>query len=313
MSRIELRKKITLSALVLGLAAGACLWTTQTQAWTLRFGQETKFQNQNELQNQTDTWVPITRGIDFMRSVSKSPLQKVCVLRVDTQEEGIHFYTNGRYPDFQDGDRETERTTTVEFLEVNHLAAAVNANFYTPFNAGTRTTKGPSGVTGLAISEGVLVSTSDPNFPAFTVSSNGVCSIKVVQPQDSLEGIRTAVAGNMIVLQDGKVVKQDNQDIHPRTAVGISQDNHYVYLMTIDGRQPLSSVGATYEEVGAWLLKFGAYNGLNLDGGGSTTMVIRAQNGKSQVLNTPIGNANIPGYLRHNGNHLGVRLDSVAP
>ena len=66
-------------------------------------------------------------------------------------------------------------------------------------------------------------------------------------------------------------------------------------------------MGASLEEVGKWLKSFGAWEGLNLDGGGSTTMVVRGENGKAKVMNVPIGNANIPGYLRHNANHIGVR------
>jgi exopolysaccharide biosynthesis protein len=60
----------------------------------------------------------------------------------------------------------------------------------------------------------------------------------------------------------------------PRTAVGVSANGRYVYLITIDGRQPGFSDGATLFETAEWLRRFGAYQGLNLDGGGSTTMRI---------------------------------------
>ena len=183
----------------------------------------------------------------------------------------------------------------------------MNANFYSPFNSHTRTTRGPSNVIGLAVSEGELVSKAQEEYPSFTVSSNKVCKIGIIKPGDSLEGIRTAVAGNAIVLKNGEITHQESDDVHPRTAIGISQDGRYVYLMTIDGRQPGFSMGASLEEVGKWLKSFGAWEGLNLDGGGSTTMVVRGENGKAKVMNVPIGNANIPGYLRHNANHIGVR------
>ena len=136
--------------------------------------------------------------------------------------------------------------------------------------------------------------------------SNGVKSIRAIKEEDSLDGIRTAVAGRPIILKDGEIVKQSDETVNPRTGVGISKDNRYVYFITIDGRQ-VQSIGATLENEAKWLKKAGAWDGLNLDGGGSTTMVIRTPEGETKVLNSPIGNANIKGYLRNNANHIGVR------
>lgn len=56
------------------------------------------------------------------------------------------------------------------------------------------------------------------------------------------------------------------------------------------------------------MLEFGAWEALNLDGGGSTTMATRDAQGKAKVLNSPVGNANLPGVLRYNANHLGAVL-----
>jgi exopolysaccharide biosynthesis protein len=60
---------------------------------------------------------------------------------------------------------------------------------------------------------------------------------------------------------------------NPRTGAAISQDWHTLILATVDGRQA-DSVGMTCAELGALLKEFGGYNGMNFDGGGSTTMVI---------------------------------------
>ena len=57
--------------------------------------------------------------------------------------------------------------------------------------------------------------------------------------------------------------------------VGISQDKKYVYLVTIDGRQPNFSVGTSLFECANILLQLGAYDAVNLDGGGSAMLVIR--------------------------------------
>ena len=75
--------------------------------------------------------------------------------------------------------------------------------------------------------------------------------------------------------------------------------------MTIDGRQLGHSEGATTAETAEWIRKFGAHNALNLDGGGSTALVIRGPDDKPLVLNRPAGTRE-----RRVGNHLGVRARS---
>jgi hypothetical protein len=69
---------------------------------------------------------------------------------------------------------------------------------------------------------------------------------------------------------------------HPRTAVGFNEDSTFVYFVTVDGRQPGLSEGMTLYELADLLISIGVYHGMNLDGGGSTTMVIH-----DQVVNSP--------------------------
>lgn len=68
---------------------------------------------------------------------------------------------------------------------------------------------------------------------------------------------------------------------HPRTAVGFSQDSTKLFLVAVDGRQK-HSAGMTLHELAEVMIKLGVYHGLNLDGGGSTTMVV-----KDIVVNIP--------------------------
>ncbi|MDZ7340530.1 MAG: phosphodiester glycosidase family protein [candidate division KSB1 bacterium] len=71
-------------------------------------------------------------------------------------------------------------------------------------------------------------------------------------------------------------------DRHPRTAIGFSQDSTRLYLFTVDGRQPGYSAGMSLFELADYMLKWQVYQGVNLDGGGSTTMVVRGK-----VANSP--------------------------
>ena len=60
---------------------------------------------------------------------------------------------------------------------------------------------------------------------------------------------------------------------HPRTAVGIADRGRRLLLVVVDGRQRAYSDGMTLRELAALMLGLGARDALNLDGGGSTTMV----------------------------------------
>ncbi len=58
--------------------------------------------------------------------------------------------------------------------------------------------------------------------------------------------------------------------LNPRTAIGQRSDGA-ILMLVIDGRQP-SSIGATYTDEVDLMLKFGAVNACNLDGGSSSLM-----------------------------------------
>ena len=154
---------------------------------------------------------------------------------------------------------------------------------------------------------------------ALVVTRDNHAAITTTGAGFATTNIWTAVSGSNRVLVNGaKLAFPDtefNRTNHPRSVVGVSKDGRYLILMTIDGRQPGYSLGATMDEVGDWLLRFGAHEGLNLDGGGSTALV-RAEGDRAVVLNQPSGvalgssdNAGKSGgerQQRSNGNNLGV-------
>ncbi|MGA9116951.1 MAG: phosphodiester glycosidase family protein, partial [Bacteroidota bacterium] len=60
---------------------------------------------------------------------------------------------------------------------------------------------------------------------------------------------------------------------HPRTGIGFSRDSSTVFLITVDGRRK-GSAGMSLPEFADLMVRLGVHQGLNLDGGGSTAMVI---------------------------------------
>lgn len=85
------------------------------------------------------------------------------------------------------------------------------------------------------------------------------------------------VSGQPYLVADGEIEvgpRGDAIDRHPRTAVGINADSTLLYLVTVDGRQAISD-GMDLYELASLMVDIGVHTGINLDGGGSTTLVIR--------------------------------------
>ncbi len=87
---------------------------------------------------------------------------------------------------------------------------------------------------------------------------------------------RFAVSGNALVLAQGKPVAAAIDILrHPRSAVGLSADAKTLILVAVDGRQEKHSRGVTLAELAAIMQNFGADSAINLDGGGSTSLVLK--------------------------------------
>ena len=107
-------------------------------------------------------------------------------------------------------------------------------------------------------------------------------TIKIVlNLNPALPKLEQLIGGNTWLVKDG-IANPDNGDRHPRTSVGFNEDSTQFYMFVVDGRQPGLSVGMSYKELGDYMKLWGVYQGLNLDGGGSSTMVVRGA-----VVNSP--------------------------
>ncbi|CAA9373886.1 MAG: Sporulation-specific_N-acetylmuramoyl-L-alanine_amidase [uncultured Nocardioidaceae bacterium] len=97
---------------------------------------------------------------------------------------------------------------------------------------------------------------------------------------------QVAISGSAILLQDGRIRTDDDGELHPRTAVGVDTDTGRVLLLVVDGRQDHSR-GYTLLELARLMKQLGAEEALNLDGGGSSTMVTTRPSGRTRVANSP--------------------------
>jgi exopolysaccharide biosynthesis protein len=239
-----------------------------------------------------NSWSPLYNGVDqTTASIDGKHASVAYAVRIDLQASGVSFLVSPH-----SGAKESISDTPQQFAVKNHLQLAINASFFDPCCSVDPVDED---IIGLAISEGKVVSPLSINgqySEALMISKDNQAAIGLVTAQTDLSNIYTAVSGSAIIVKNG-VNSGDENDLNkaaygnPRTVVGLSRDGRYLYLVVVDGRKPGYSFGTTNTESAAILLALGAYNALNLDGGGSTTMV--RQNDKGQILtvNKPSGGA----------------------
>jgi hypothetical protein len=95
-----------------------------------------------------------------------------------------------------------------------------------------------------------------------------------------------AISGNHFLVHEGLITAIDDRRMAPRTAVGVESDTGVVLLLVIDGRSTTSR-GYTMVELAGLMTELGADEALNLDGGGSSTMVSKNPQRHIAVMNHP--------------------------
>ncbi len=231
------------------------------------------------------------------------------VADIDPHAEGIRFAVTPREPGLPHGD-ETTTQTTAGYVEAIGAQLGFNGSF---FRLEHHSQQRPTDNLSLVVSDGDAYSPWDDRMPyALAIGRDGTPS--VVSPADG-DGFLHAVAGNVRLLDGGEVLPRPDQrepgsgrmnDLHPRTAAGVTADGRLL-VMTVDGRQPGFSEGVYLDELAALLLEEGAVDAVNLDGGGSTTLVADLPGDAygPLLLNSPVGRGAV-GTQRNNGVNLAV-------
>jgi len=247
-------------------------------------------------------------GIVYRRVVHFLPRPMIAhVLTVDTRAQGIEFLVTA-------SDTETETPlnarTTSQFLQEFNLQLAINGGGFSPWWSHSPADYYPhvgDPITpfGLTASNGDVYWLGDDTDigtePTLYIGRRNTLSFN-----NKPSHVYNAISGDRMLVQKGEIVSDlDDKELDPRTAVGINRNGRYLYLIVVDGRQPFYSAGATFRELANLLIDQGAFMGMSLDGGGSSTMVRAGEAGQPVILNSPIDNY-IPGRERPVGTHLGI-------
>lgn len=252
---------------------------------------------------------PLFQGITYSRELRTTPRPLVIhIIQIDLTAPGLRFLVTPR--DDVGGYAYAARTTS-QFLDEFGLQVAINGDFYDPwweygpFNYYPHVGD-PTNVRGLTVSQGKLVTEGySPIFDAIYISPDNRVSFS--RPND---GLYNVIAGNLIIVRDGvydSTIKPDPyiEQPHPRTAIALSRDERTLTIVVVDGRQPNYSEGVTLPELADILIEQGGYTALNLDGGGSSTLVVEGADGQALQLGSAI-HTRLPGTERPVANHLGI-------
>lgn len=265
---------------------------------------------------QTNLEKPLFQGITYRREFRSKPRPIMMhVVAINLATPGVRaLVTPGQQHSIES---ETNARTTSEFLREFGLQLAVNASFFHPFSEVTPWNYYPRsgdrvGAVGQAIANGVEYSYPLKDWPVLCISAQQ--KAQIFMTHQCPPGTAQAVAGSSVVAYQGKAVATqassvDNDGNYSRTAVAVDRSGKRMWLIAVDDKQWFYSEGVTLAELAEIAIAEGADAALNLDGGGSTTLVA-ATTDQAQVLNAPV-HTKIPMRERSVANHLGFYANPI--
>ena len=262
------------------------------------------------------------KGVTLKRLVFEKPRRMVAyVARVDLTLPGIRFTGTERDPlwgrPMPDYTNEmwlvnTKRETTADFMmrrrgEGQNVEIAVNTSGWRPWGGRVACNSTYAAFYRWDLVDGVEVSHGKkPGMGTyFIVRKNGRVDIRSRIRPSMTNDMVFAVYGNRHLLKNGAPTPDAAEkfnEVHPRTAFGLSRDRKTLVVLVVDGRQPGYSEGATRADLADILLREGCADAVNMDGGGSTSLVIYdREHNRPHMLNH---HAN--GYVRKTALNLGL-------
>jgi exopolysaccharide biosynthesis protein len=217
---------------------------------------------------------------------------RIYFLKVELND-GLEVFTlPGEDPDGP-GPAESQLTYPNDLFRKFHALAAVNANAF----AGLSNDKAaaadwyegrPVDIHGIIASARKIISPIEDSRTSFWIDTLGKPHIGTPK---SLDSVSEAVADWFSpLLIDSKIIPDSaDQALHPRTALGFNDSGAWLLLVVVDGRQPGFSEGVTLYELAKILQSQKCSQSINLDGGGSSIMLVQEPGKDVRTVNSPSG------------------------
>jgi hypothetical protein len=246
------------------------------------------------------------------------PPQQIYIARINLADPKVQVEVSPGGPD-PDGDGKWQTTLMppTKIADREGYDIVINGDFFSHLNG--RDAEGavarkefqhgtPAMVTGPAETRGHVWATTRPARPTFMIDAENHPSIERLEQPPAAAS--EAIGGSHLLVKSGRNVAPPAdkpgfvRGPHPRTAVGIGDGGKLLILVVVDGRRKGEAIGMSLPELADVMIKYGATDAMNLDGGGSSVMAIRdPATHKMQILNHPSD-----GRERSVADVLGIRL-----
>lgn len=241
----------------------------------------------------TADWKSVAPGVEYRHFAE--PGASIHVTRVDLTDERIRVIAS---------DAASRGATVGGFAQRTRAIVAVNGDYFDEARKPVGLAIGPCGVW-----EGTRDTAREGFLAIGRTKAEIYPQANVVDPPEAW--MESAVSGWPMIVTQCRALSANElpgsdhftRAPHPRTAAGLSADGTSLFLVVADGRRP-EVPGPTLAQLAAFMRSaLGVCEAINLDGGGSSEMVVRGT-----IVNTPSDGAERPV-----GNHLAVVLAEDVP
>lgn len=238
---------------------------------------------------------------NIQRFSCQDPRWEGWIVRMDLTDPNLHVELGVGGPDPDgSGPWETVLSPTSKIAQNRNFDLAINTVFFANERKdrpeAIKYAEGdPAASVSIVAFNGKILTAHRGGSPILFDKNNraSIGSLNAVPPDS-----KVVVSGNQQIVFRGKPVSiPPGGERAPRTAIGTANNGKQLIIFVIDGRRPSWSVGMTLTELAQTLADLGCEHAINLDGGGSTTLVVKRMTSSGpewKPLNTPSDGSQLP-------------------
>jgi len=223
---------------------------------------------------------------------------KIYFLRVDLTCAGLELATfSGIDPD-GNGPAESSLTPPTDLFDRGHALAAINANAFAGLPGTENDIRGwyanrAVDIQGMVVSNGRVISPVQKGRTPFWMDTHKHPHIGNPVAGDS---VWQAVSDwSTPLLINGSIIPDSTTTtLHPRSGIGFDDTGKWLLFIVVDGRQAGFSEGMSLFELARLFQAQGCTQSINLDGGGSSIMLVRKPGMPVETVNRPSGKVHRP-------------------
>ena len=224
------------------------------------------------------SYVSVCEGVDVARLENKSIPLIITVAKVWLKNKNLKIVSTEREKFNEKGWVKAENT--LSFARASSSDISINANFFVYRCSFLDKFYKPLG---LFVCDSKLLSPPLKDFSMLVFDNNN--NARIVQGEDVQDGVVWGIAGYNKVIEGGKIIlegKSKKRD--SRTLIGLDKEGEYLFVLCVDGEVKRRSRGTTLIEATHIFRKLGVFEGIELDGGASSALVVKIDGKEHQLV-----------------------------